>query len=319
MDSRGPTPASARSIGPFVLGVALLTLTGGALWFWLHSPSTGEHAAADHPAVSAGQEPTVIKWVGCDISRASFINATVAAFAKKTGHTIEIEDGGATRGIRDVAAGTAHIGGSCRHALDVTEERGVKLIPVAWDALVVITHPSNPVRSITLDQLRGVLTGSVTSWKELGGADAPIELFDRKSKMSGVGAGTRQLLFHNLDQDFTQKARVFDSSRPLEEALEQAPNAIAVTGISSGRLRKVKMLDIEGKSPTRENVINGQYLLYRPLYVTIPEKPAPVVEEFIHFLLSSEGEAIIKSTGTVTVEEGKGLWSRFKEQMAARP
>src|SRR5262249_20704208 len=154
---------------------------------------------------------------------------------KKTGHAIDIEDGGATRGIRDVAAGKADMGGSCRHALDLPQERGVKLVPVAWDALVAVVHPSNPVSDVTNDPLNGILTGTITSWKELGGKDVPIEVFERTGKMSGVGFGTRLLLFGNKDQDFTPKARIFDSTRPLENALEDSPNAVAMTGISSAR------------------------------------------------------------------------------------
>ncbi|HKC24742.1 MAG TPA: phosphate ABC transporter substrate-binding protein, partial [Thermoanaerobaculia bacterium] len=240
-----------------------------------------------------------LRWVGCDISKASFMDEVGAAFTKKTGHVIEIEDGGATRGIRDVAAGKAEMGGSCRHALDLKEERGVKLVPVAWDALVVVVHSSNPVSDVTRDQLRGILTGKITSWKELGGRDAPIEVFERKGKLSGVGFGTRLLLFGNPDQEFTPKARIFDSTRPLEDALEQAPNAVAMTGISSARLRPLKKLAIGGKPPTRDNVISGKYLLYRPLYLTVPERPDPVVSQFIKFLFSAEGQALMKSTGTV--------------------
>ncbi len=256
-----------------------------------------------------------LHWVGCDISKASFIDDVAAAFEQKTGHKIALEDGGATRGIRDVVAHKAEMGGSCRHALDIPEERGVKLIPVAWDALVAIVHPSNPVSDITRGQLRDVLTGKISHWQELGGPDGPIQVFERQGKMSGVGFGTRLLLFSNPAQEFTPHARIFDSTRPLEEALEQTPNAIAMTGISSARLRRVKMLAIEGRSPTRENVINGQYLLYRPLYLTVPEQPDPVVSQFIKFLFSGEGQAIIKSTGTVTLAEGKQLWEAFKQPL----
>ena len=268
--------------------------------------------------VAGGGTPAhaeTVKWVGCDISKASFLDEVAKAFEKKTGHKIESEDGGATRGIRDVVARKAHMGGSCRTGMNVPEEQGVKLIPVAWDALVVIVHPSNPVSRITLAQLRGVLAGTITNWKALGGKDVAIQVFAREGKLSGVGAGTRLLVFGNPDQEFTPKAKIFDSTNPLEEAVEQTPSAVAMSGISSARLRRLKMLSIEGKSPTRENVINGQYLLYRPLYLVVPEKPSPVVSEFTKFVVSSEGQAIVRSTGTVTLAEGKGLWEKYKEQL----
>src|SRR5262249_2662238 len=208
-------------------------------------------AMASIYGIVGGEEPVyaaTLHWVGCDISKASFIDDVAAAFEQKTGHKIALEDGGATRGIRDVVAHKAEMGGSCRHALDIPEERGVKLIPVAWDALVAIVHPSNPVSDITWGQLRDVLTGKPSHWQTLGGPDGPIQVFERQGKMSGVGFGTRLLLFGNPAQEFTPRARIFDSTRPLEEALEHTPHAIAMTGISSARLRHVKMLAIEGRS-----------------------------------------------------------------------
>lgn len=255
-----------------------------------------------------------VKWVGCDISLASFMNELVKAFEKEKGHRILAQDGGATRGIQDVVKGEAHMGGSCRIARDVKEERGVKLVPVAWDALVAITHPSNPVNNISLDQVRKVFTGQITNWRQLGGKDAPIEVFTRKSKMAGVEYGFRHLVFSDPEKDVTA-TRTFDSSRPLEEAVERSPNAIGITGVSSARLRPVKMLQLEGRTPTHDNVATGNYLLYRPLYLTVPEHPHPVVSEFVKFVFSVPGQAAVKATGTVTLSEGKRLWDKYKEQI----
>ncbi|MBI3650832.1 MAG: phosphate ABC transporter substrate-binding protein [Acidobacteria bacterium] len=276
-------------------------------------------SSTDNPDSSAAKGATsdqfAARWVGCDISKASFMDAVTTAFKAKTGRSISVEEGGATRGIRDVVAGKADMGGSCRHALDIPEERGVKFIPVAWDALVVIVHPSNSVSSIPSEKLRDVLTGKITNWKQLGGANAPIQIYDRKGKLSGVGAGTRLLLFGNPDQELATTAKLFDSTRPLEEGIEQNPNAIAITGISSARLRQVKILNLDGKSASHDNIIKGQYLLYRPLYLTVPEEPNETVSAFISYLLSPEGQEIVKGTGTVNLAEGKDLWEKFKTQM----
>ncbi|NUP05549.1 MAG: phosphate ABC transporter substrate-binding protein [Polyangiaceae bacterium] len=315
-DARKTRRRNTVTVVGVVLSIGATAAVGAALWGLLRTrnlPSEATIATESAPPPTGGR----IKWVGCDISRASFIDAAVAAYSKKTGNVIEIEDGGATRGIRDVSAGSAHMGGSCRTALDIPEERGVKLIPIAWDALVVVVHPTNPVSDISLEQLRDVLEGSITNWKDLGGSDAPLDLFDRKGKLSGVGAGTRLLLFGDIDKDFSARARIFDSTRPLEEAAETSPLSIAVTGISSARLRKLKMLSLEGKAPTRDNVIRGQYLLYRPLYITVPNEPDPIVTDFVNFLFSSDGEQIIHDTGTVTMAEGADLWAKYKSQVGA--
>jgi phosphate transport system substrate-binding protein len=105
-----------------------------------------------------------LRWVGCGISKKAYMVALAEAYEKKTGTKIDLEGGGATRGIREVAASTADIGGSCRRRMFRAEdERGVTQVPVAWDALVVIVNKSNPVQNISLDDLRKVYLGQVSN------------------------------------------------------------------------------------------------------------------------------------------------------------
>jgi phosphate transport system substrate-binding protein len=274
----------------------------------------GEQPSHNDPEETA--RPQKLQWVGCDICKASFMDAVAEAFREKTGTVIEVEQAGATRGIRDVLSHKADMGGCCRPCLNIPEEQGVKLIPVAWDALVVVVHHLNPLSDIRIEQLQRIFTGQITNWQDLGGPDRELQLLARRGKHSGVGAGTRLLIFGNLVQDYTPRARLFRSTGPLEDALEETPDGIAVTGISSARLRpKLKTLAVEGKLPTRENVINGQYLFYRPLFLTVPDNPHPAVLDFVEFLFSPEGQMIIARTETVTLAEGKELWGKYKEQM----
>lgn len=96
------------------------------------------------PVIADQQAP--LRWVGCGISKKAYMVALAEAYEKKTGVKIDLEGGGATRGIREVAASTADIGGSCRRRIFGAEaERSVTQVPVAWDALVVIVNKNNPV------------------------------------------------------------------------------------------------------------------------------------------------------------------------------
>jgi phosphate transport system substrate-binding protein len=220
-----------------------------------------------------------------------------------------------------VAASTADIGGSCRRRIFGAEaERGVTQVPVAWDALVVIVNKNNPVQNISLDDLRRVYLGQVKNWSELGGADAPIQLFARKGKISGVGRTTRKLLFSDYDQDF-MASQIFDSTGPLEQAIIDEPNAIAISGISSARKRDVKILELDGKYPSYENVQSGNYLLYRPLYLVYNEASpnAEQIKDFIQFADSEEGRNVIRNNGTVPYLEGLNLMkNKLEESRQAR-
>jgi len=258
--------------------------------------------------ILAEQQPT-LRWVGCGISKKAYLVALAKAYEKKTGVVIDVQGGGATRGIREVASMSADIGGSCRRRIfGIEEESGITQVPVAWDALVVITHKNNPVKDISLDNLRKVYLGEITNWRQLGGNDAAIELFARKGKISGVGRTARKLLFNDYEQEFAA-TRIFKSSGPLEKEVVANPNALAISGISSVRKRDVKILKLDGKTPSYENVTSGNYLLYRPLYLVYNEnsRHADVIKDFIRYTDTEEGRDVIRSNGTVPYLEALNL------------
>jgi phosphate transport system substrate-binding protein len=258
--------------------------------------------------LAATAEAKEIKWVGCGITKRAFMKELATSYQKKTGTRIVLKGGGATKGIRAVAKGLADMGGSCRHTIDVADEKGVKLHQVAWDALVVVVNKDNPVENITVDQLKGVLTGKITDWKDLGGPPGPVNLYVRKGKISGVGLMVRELIFKNPDQEFSPKAKHMRSSGPLERAISRDTQGIGLSGISSARKRKkLKMLKVDGFAPTKENIIAGKYPFYRPLYLVTKERASSDVEDFIQYALSEEGQKVISAQGTITLSEGKNL------------
>ncbi len=250
-----------------------------------------------------------LTWVGCGISKKAYVAEIAAAYEKHTGIRIDIDGGGATKGIRQVSSGATDIGGSCRFKLPSEEsEQHATLVPVAWDALAVIAHPDNPVEDLNMQQVRDIYLGRITNWKELGGHDAPLRLLVRKGKISGVGRTIRKLIFADYDQEFVA-AEIFDSTGPLEQAVEKDTNAIAITGISSARKRNVKLLNLNGKEPSYENIKNGDYLLYRPLYLAYNSSNpnAEEVKKFIQFIHGREGQDVLRRNGTVPYLEGISL------------
>ncbi len=266
-----------------------------------------------------------LTWAGCGISKKAFMKELAAAFEKKTGVKIKLFGGGATKGIRQVAARKIDLGGSCRATIENPRnfsshplERRVSMLPVAWDALVVIVHKTNPINNITREQIRKIYTGKIKNWKQLGGKNAPIELYVRKGKFSGVGRTIRELIFANYDQEFVG-THVVKSSGPLERAIQgDAVNGIGITGISSARKRvgKIKILKLEGKEPSYENIKSGAYLLYRPLYlVTHLQNEDPDVRRFVTFAQSEEAAEILRKVGTVPYTDGIQLWTKYLGQI----
>ncbi|MCU7830304.1 MAG: substrate-binding domain-containing protein [Candidatus Thiodiazotropha sp. (ex Myrtea sp. 'scaly one' KF741663)] len=258
-----------------------------------------------------------LSWAGCGITKKAFMAELATAYEKKSGTKIELEGGGATKGIRKISERQVDFSGSCRFRVekDGISTSLVQFNPVAWDALAVVVHKSNPVESLSLEQLRDVFMGKVTNWSALGGPDQPLELLIRNGKISGVGHTVRKLLFGDETIDF-QASESFKSSGPLEKAIEQNPNAIAVTGISSARKRDFKVINLDGREPSIENIKQGDYLLYRPLYIVTNRESENlrVVKSFINFAHSREGREIIRKNGAVPYLEAVWLNNNLQRQ-----
>lgn len=270
------------------------------------------------PQADGSQQALVFK--GCSIIRRAFMTEAARAYEEATGKRIDVMGGGATLGIRSAAAGGSDIGGACRPALPrmADEERGVHMTQIAWDALVFITHPSNPLNGIGLQQAKAVLMGDIDNWKPLGGPNRRIlpmfrsQVPEHGGKLSGVGYMTRLLLFDDPTIDFTSKAVFFLHSAEVEEAVEKVPYSFGVTGVSSANKRNVKVLALDGVAPSQDHIASGAYPLFRPLYLMTRGEPRGSVKDFIAWLLSERGQRVVHEQGTVTLRQGAGLRKKFR-------
>ncbi|MBF0588077.1 MAG: phosphate ABC transporter substrate-binding protein [Magnetococcales bacterium] len=273
------------------------------------------------PAISSANDVT---WTGCGITKKAFMKEVANAYQAKTGVTVQLSGGGATKGVRAASAGTTDIGGTCRHRLRRPDgnihdqEEEAQLFPVAWDGIVMITHPSNPVENINLKDLKAIYRGEITSWKSLGGPDRPIILATRDGKYSGTGHMFRLFLFQDQEFGFKARSLVFKSTGPLEKKVGRTPYSLALDGISSARKQPVKILKIDGIAPSKENIANGRYPLFRPLYLALNKnRQSEAGRKVVDFVLSDEGQAIISDQGTVNLHEGRRLNALWNARLNA--
>jgi phosphate transport system substrate-binding protein len=265
---------------------------------------------ASNTTMAIQSNDTSILWAGCGITKKAFMAELAKAYEKKTGIKVNLKGGGATKGIRNAMNGSIDIGGACRPIIEGHElERSAYQVPVAWDALVVIVHKKNPVSSISLSDLKNIYLGNLTNWRELGGPNKPIELYIRRGKFSGVGRTLRELVFANFNQEFPGAKYVERSSGPVEKGIQKNLYGIGTTGISSAKRRDVKILKLNGKEPSYENIKSGAYVLYRPLYLVTRGRASAdqKVKDFITFALSRQGREVIKKAGSVPYSDAIGL------------
>ncbi|MCD4819245.1 MAG: substrate-binding domain-containing protein [Candidatus Cloacimonetes bacterium] len=262
---------------------------------------------------------TTLEWSGCEIVQSVCIGELRDEFIKDNPeYQINCVGNGDIIGIREAISGISDFGGSCRHKLDILEEKNAKLIPFVWDAIVVIVSRDNPLKNISSEQLKKVLTGDITNWKELGGENHKINLIVRSGKINGVGRMTRELLFSDPKVEYASTANsIYSSSMPLEKAVENDRYAFGVTGIYSARKnRGLHIVKLDYTSPTNENIRTGKYSLYRPLYLVANSHGTNEgAQAFIDFTLSAKGQKILKKKGVVNLADGKNLWKSFEKKM----
>ncbi len=214
---------------------------------------------------------------------------------KRPGEIVDVQGGGSSAGIQAVGTGAAHIGMSSRELKD--DEKELYQIEVAHDGLAIIVHPRNPLDNITIEQVKSIFLGEITTWESLNGQQKAITVVVREE-----GSGTRGA-FQELvmgKSRITKKAIVQDSNGTVREIVSRDPNAIGF--ISLGLVNEsVKALALNGVKPTEEAILKKEYRLVRPFLFLTKEVPTGLAKEFIDFVLSDEIQELILKEGLIPV------------------
>lgn len=216
---------------------------------------------------------------------------------KRHGLVVNVQGGGSSAGIMAVKTGAAHIGMSSRELKE--DEKDLYEVEVARDGLAIIVHPSNPINNLTIEQVKGIFAGEITSWKSLNGQEKTITVVVREE-----GSGTRGA-FQEMVMGKTRiskKAIVQDSNGTVREIVSRDPNAIGF--ISLGLVNeRVKAISLNGVSPTEENILKKEYKLVRPFLFLTKEEPSGLTKEFIEFVLSEEIQSMLHKEGLIAVRK----------------
>ena len=214
-------------------------------------------------------------------------NDTAASFLLQEKVRLQLAELSTISAIEAVALGQATMALSARGMHPGNEkEQGLVFVPIAWEAIVAITHPGNPVNNITLRQLREIYAGRIKTWDQLGGRAAPIHLNAVAGPMDGIEYATRKALF-GRGQIPVAAERWYLNTVQLEAAIAIDPNGLAVSALSNVLNNpKLKRLTLEGVSATRSNVKQGEYLLVTSIYVVHrpSEGPTGPVGRYLRFL-----------------------------------
>jgi phosphate transport system substrate-binding protein len=208
---------------------------------------------------------------------------------------INVQGGGSSAGIKSVLSGTANIGMSSRELKP--DEASLTVIPIALDGLALIVHPSNPIRNLTLEQVRDIYSGKIDDWSEVGGPAWEIHIVTREEG-SGTRSAFTDLVMGKIEID--PHAIVQDSNGSVREVV--VGDKAAIGYISLGLVNEqVKSLEIDGVPATTQTIINNDYKLWRRFLLLIDGNETVQETQFIDFVLSQEGQSILTAEGLVPV------------------
>jgi len=224
----------------------------------------------------------------------------VDAFKKRKQEKININitGGGSQTGINALVDGISDIAMSSRELKEEEKEKlrkkrvEAKGHIVAWDGIVPIVHPSNPVKNLTIAQLKDIYTGKVTDWKEVGGKKGSIVILSRDNT-SGTHEVWAEIVLNH--EPVVASAQLRGSSEAVLESVASDPNAIGYDGIDyvEGNAR-VKSVSVDGVKASAAAVTDRSYKIARPIYMFTRGNPNALVIEFLDFVLSPEGQALVK-------------------------
>lgn len=210
---------------------------------------------------------------------------------------INVQAGGSTAGIQATIYKTVDIGMSSRELKE--EEKVLKEIPICYDGIAIVVNPKNPINSLTLKEVQDIFSGKIKNWKDLGWIDRNIDAVTREEG-SGTRGAFEELVMKKVE--ISDSIMVQDSNGSVKEMVVTDPYAIGY--ISLGMVdNKVKALAIDGYLPTIENIRTKKYKIFRPfLYLTNGE-PSENAKKFISYVLSKEGQEILKKEGLISVND----------------
>jgi len=231
--------------------------------------------------------------------------------------SIAVTGGGSGTGIAAIISGTCDIAQSSRamkdEELKKVEESGeaVTQTIVGLDAIAVVVHPSNPVSQLTLAQLSDIFTGNISNWKELGGEDIPILVLSRERN-----SGTHVFFLEEVvrlghskgPQEFANSALMMPSNQSIAREVETSEAGIGYIGMGYVSTRqKVLKVAVSSDSlyiqPNLETAQSGEYPISRPLFLFNRGKPQGDVKAYIDFVMSPEGQEIVRILDFVPLQD----------------
>ena len=221
-----------------------------------------------------------------------------AYMSENGGTKVTYNPTGSGAGIQAVSEGRCDIGLSSRD-LKPEEAETLDAEVIAIDGIAMIVNPENPVSDLTIEQIGKLYKGEITNWSEVGGSDAPVVLIGREAA-SGTRDGFESITGTEDACKYTQE---LTSTGDVVQTVSTNPNAIGYASLASVK-DSVKLLKVEGVTPSTETIQNGTYKIQRDFVFVTPKKKelSEAAQAFMDYALSAAADEMIEKAGAVPVK-----------------
>ncbi|MBX2990506.1 MAG: phosphate ABC transporter substrate-binding protein [Bacteroidetes bacterium] len=218
---------------------------------------------------------------------------------------IQVTGGGSGTGISALINGTTDICNSSRPIKEserakLSEKQGSRGVEIkcALDGLAIYVHESNPVKELTLGQIKDIYVGKIKNWKEVGGLDQRIILYSRENN-SGTYVYFKDEVLGGMD--FAKNAQNMAGTAAVVNAVAKDKASIGYGGAAYGK--GIRELSVKqdatspAYAPTMENIRTGKYPISRFLFMYTKSRPSGALKKYIDWTLSAEGQKIVGEVG----------------------
>jgi phosphate transport system substrate-binding protein len=221
-----------------------------------------------------------------------------------------VKGGGSGDGIAALLHGIVDIGMASRdlsrREREFAASQGISLAVtgLALDGVTIIVNRASAVAALDIGQLRGIFTGKVRNWRELGGGDAEIFAFAR-----APGSGTAAMFGDHVlgEEPYGASVRRLPTNEAIVAEVAALPGTIgyADLGATKGAGDRVKVVPLRidpeqaPVAPTPDTVRSGDYPLARTLNLGTAGSPSGVAKAFIDFCSGASGQALLQRAGYV--------------------
>lgn len=223
---------------------------------------------------------------------------------------ISLSGGGSSNGAKALIDGTCDIAMMSRDIkdkeVDAAKANGREPVQfvVAYDCIVPVVNPANPVKSLTLEQLMNIYLGKTTNWKDLGGKDAEIVVISRDTSSGTYDCWKEKVMGKDAAGEHNKVfpgASLLASNGAVAQAVSKNPQAIGYVGLAYVNA-ELHAVSVNGIAATVKTALDGTYPISRGLNCYTVGQPAGDVKTIIDYMMSPAGQQTAAEVGFIPVK-----------------